>query len=114
MTEPVVSEPRGAAAAEPGEPPVRVLVVDDEPDVGRLTMRLLVADGAQVEVENDPSRALRRFEDDGDRDLDVIVMDVGMPGISGVDLLRQHTARGLSSAVVMLTGDRTAGTAAAC
>ena len=113
MTGPVTGEGRRERTAAPAEDGIRVLVVDDEPEVGRLTMRLLVADGARVEVENDPARALARF-DAGDADLDVIVMDVGMPGISGVELLHQHRARGLSSAVVMLTGDRSAGTAAAC
>jgi DNA-binding NtrC family response regulator len=109
-SEPVATEARAERGRDPAEPPIRVLVVDDEPEVGRLTMRLLVADGAQVELEHDPERALSQL----DQDLDVIVLDVGMPGISGVELLHQHRARGLTSAVVMLTGDGTAGTAAAC
>ena len=106
----------GATRSAPvpeGDAPIRVLVVDDEPDVGRLTMRMIAADGAKVEVENDPARARQRL-DDADRHWDVIVLDVGMPEISGVDLLHHHRALGHLSAVIMLTGDRTAGTAAAC
>jgi two-component system response regulator HydG len=102
-----------SAPVEDAEPPIRVLVVDDEPDVGRLTMRMIAADGAKVEVENDPARARERLVD-ADRNWDVIVLDVGMPEISGVDLLHHHRALGHLSAVIMLTGDRTAGTAAAC
>jgi two-component system response regulator HydG len=115
-------ERAGAAASEayglgavdtPATQPIRVLVIDDEPDIGRLTMRMLVADGAAVEVESDPARAQRRL-DDADRHWDVIVMDVGLPGISGVELLHHHIALGHSATVIMLTGDRSAGTAAAC
>src|SRR5687767_373844 len=84
-----------AADASMGQP-IRVLVVDDEPDIGRLTMRLLAADGANVEVESDPARAMRRL-DDADLHWDVIVLDIGMPGVSGVELLRHHVALGHSS-----------------
>jgi two-component system response regulator HydG len=106
---PAVPAPADAAMGQP----IRVLVVDDEPDIGRLTMRLLAADGASVEVESDPARAMQRL-DDADRHWDVIVLDIGMPGVSGIELLRHHVALGHSSTVIMLSGDRSAGTAAAC
>src|SRR5215213_4191504 len=101
--EPVVASGSGEpASSETADPPIRVLVVDDEPEIGRLTMRMLAAEGARVEVENDPARAHQRL-DDADRHWDVIVMDVGMPGISGVELLHHHRALGHLSTVVMLT-----------
>src|SRR5436853_6071671 len=102
MDQPATSD-AGAERVTPAphaEPAIRVLVVDDEPDVGRLTMRMIAADGATVEVENDPQRALKRL-DDADRHWDVIVLDVGMPGISGVDLLHHHRSLGHLSTVLM-------------
>src|SRR5258705_11041365 len=111
MDQPATTDAGGERAAAPllAEPPIRVLVVDDEPDVGRLTMRMIAADGAKVEVENDPNRALQRL-DDADRHWDVIVLDVGMPGIRGVDLLHHHPALGHLSTVLMPPADRTAAT----
>ena len=91
----------------------RVLVVDDEPEIGRLTMRLIAADGASVEFESDPARALQRMSAP-EADWDVVVLDVSMPGMTGLEVLQHHRALGLPSTVIMLTGDRTAGTAAAC
>jgi len=111
----VAGEATGAAPVEgaAADAPIRVLVVDDEPNIGRLTMRLLASDGAAVEVEHDPARALARLEE-ADRFWDVIILDVSMPGVSGLELLHHHIALGHTATVIMLTGDRSAGTAATC
>jgi two-component system response regulator HydG len=47
-------------------------------------------------------------------DWEVVLLDVGLPGLSGVDLLRQFRDSGSQAAVIMLTGDDSAATATTC
>ena len=64
----------------------RVLVVDDEPDARDLLRRLLQECGAQVEAAADAASALRcipTFRPD------LVLSDIGMPGMDGYELVRQ-------------------------
>jgi PAS domain S-box-containing protein len=65
---------------------LKVLVVDDELDARELIKRLLVESGAQVVLAGSASEALRALEDDIP---DVLVSDIGMPGVDGYELLRK-------------------------
>jgi two-component system response regulator MprA len=92
-------------------PRERVLVVDDDPPLLRMLARTLGAEGFEVEVAPDGGAALAAAE----RALpDVIVLDVGLPGIDGLSVCRRLRAKGLSTPVLMLTArdavpDRVAG-----
>ena len=66
-------------------PPV-VLVVDDETGIRELVRRYLAAEGMEVVEAADGEEALARFEE---RAPDVVVLDVMMPGIDGVEVLRR-------------------------
>ncbi|MCC7137171.1 MAG: sigma-54-dependent Fis family transcriptional regulator [Planctomycetes bacterium] len=90
---------------------LRILVVDDEEDVRRGVERLLRGTGATVAGAPDGETALARMEE---APADVVVTDVRMPGISGVDLLREVRARRPSVEVILLTGFGTIETAVAC
>jgi two-component system, OmpR family, response regulator MprA len=90
---------------------MRVLVVDDEPAVRESIGRSLRFEGYQVELAGDGFSALELVR--GDRP-DVIILDVMMPGIDGLETCRRLRAGGESAPVLMLTarrdvGDRVAG-----
>jgi len=80
----------------------RVLVIDDEPRVGAALGRVLRRDHAVVVVDRGPA-ALSAL---GDGAFDVIVCDVMMPGMSGVDVYREIEARfpGMERRIVFMTG----------
>ena len=64
-----------------------VLVVDDDPEVRRVFVRALEADGMIVVEASTGGEALRILL--GDPSIDVLVTDVMMPGISGHSLVEQ-------------------------
>lgn len=89
----------------------RILVVDDEPHITEVVSAYLVRDGHEVSTATDGDEA---FELARSARPDLIVLDVGLPGRSGFDVVRDLRAEGLDSAVVMLTArdeliDRVAG-----
>ena len=43
-----------------------------------------------------------------------MILDVGLPGMSGIDVLQRFREVGSLASVIMLTGDRTAATATTC
>jgi signal transduction histidine kinase len=88
------------APALPG-PPLRVLIVDDEPDVGRSLARLLEGHGHDVVVAQNAEAALRAFEA---RSYDVVLTDVVMPGMGGVALVRSLRALNPAAAVIAMSG----------
>jgi len=92
---------------------VRVLVVEDDRDVSLAIARKLSADGHDLEVTNDPNFVLDRLVA-GTGHWDVVVLDIGLPGMSGIEVLRRFREAGSVSSVVMLTGDDSASTATEC
>ncbi len=65
---------------------MNILVVDDDPGVVSFIKRGLVHEGYSVDTAADGSEALRKFTD---RPADLIVLDVMMPGIDGVEVSRR-------------------------
>lgn len=78
----------------------RILVVDDDPFVGRFVQRTL-SDAHDVEVFQDPERALEAFRPDA---YDVCIIDLGMPGLSGDALATEIRRQDSAVALVMITG----------
>ncbi|MGE0869735.1 MAG: sigma-54-dependent transcriptional regulator [Kofleriaceae bacterium] len=91
----------------------RVMVVEDDPDVARAIGRQLRADGHELEMSEDPAPVLGRL-DRQDGEWDVVILDVGLPGMSGIDVLHRFREAGSTASIIMLTGDNTAATATAC
>src|SRR5262245_22406818 len=79
--------------------PKRVLVIDDDPDMGRLMGIVLVRAGYEVDLAYDARQGLRRFTESRP---DVVVLDVLMPGIDGWSVL-QHLHEVSSVPVVIIT-----------
>src|SRR5688572_29988777 len=79
---------------------MQVLVVEDDPRVGRLVERGLVEAGHAVEVVDDGREGLERGLVGT---YDLIVLDVLLPGLDGVTLCRMLRQRQLRTPILMLT-----------
>lgn len=80
----------------------RVLVADDDVDIARFVEMNLVLDGFEVEVVHDGSAALARALAEPP---DLVLLDVMMPGLDGVEVIRRlrATARTASLPILLLT-----------
>jgi DNA-binding NtrC family response regulator len=83
----------------------RVLVVDDDPVVGRSFDRVLSEKGYVVTTALDAQEALNKL---GQEDYDVVFTDIKMPGMDGVDLASRIKERRPWIPVVIITGYGTA------
>jgi two-component system, NtrC family, response regulator HydG len=92
---------------------VKVMVVEDDVEVGKLLARKLSADGHDHEVLEDPRPVLERLAAGYDG-WDVVILDVGLPGMSGIDVLKKFREAGSTASIIMLTGDNSAQTATTC
>ena len=77
-----------------------VLVVDDEPPIRRMLERTLTAEGYGVSGARDGGSALAAVE----RSVpDLLVLDVGLPGLDGLGVCRRLRSKGLSMPILLLT-----------
>ena len=77
----------------------RILVVEDEPMVAEIVGRYLRRDGHDVRVVHDGKEAIEAF----DRFLpDLVVLDLMLPGIDGMEVCRRIRARA-DTPIIMLT-----------
>ena len=79
----------------------RILIVDDEEIVLRSCTRILDSDRYHVESVLDPWEALRRIDENG---YDVLVLDIMMPKIDGLEVLQHVKERHPDVDVIMMTG----------
>ncbi len=79
----------------------RVLVVDDENNIRRMVRLALEHVGHEVTVAADGTEALELFGDG--RRFDIVLLDQRMPGMEGLDVLREIRRRQQSACVVMVT-----------
>jgi two-component system response regulator MprA len=92
-------------------PPGRVLVVEDDERLAAAIRRALAYDGHRVLVVHDGTEGLARVRD---TDPDVVVLDVVLPGMTGLEICRRIREAGDGVAVLMVTArdavpDRVAG-----
>ncbi|MBP2228769.1 PAS domain S-box-containing protein [Azospirillum agricola] len=81
----------------------RVLVVDDEGDMGDMVSVGLERIGHEVAVCEDPRDAIEAFEEDPDA-FDLVITDQTMPGISGITLIRRLKDRRPDLPCILYTG----------
>lgn len=79
----------------------RVLIVDDDEELSRVFARALIAADYLVQCAGDGGEAARLLEKEA---FDVIVTDIAMPGMSGVELLQLVRKHDLDVPVVLVTG----------
>jgi CheY-like chemotaxis protein len=83
----------------------KVLVVDDDPVVGKSFNRVLSAKGYQVITAHDAAEALERLRQE---EVDLVYTDIRMPGMDGLELAEQVRTRRPWTPVVIVTGYGTA------
>ncbi|MFZ4574919.1 MAG: response regulator [Phycisphaerales bacterium] len=77
--------PGAQVEAKPFDRPLHVLVVDDEPLVREVTRRMLEARGHRTTVAEDGASGVAKVTEDPG--IDVVVLDVTMPGMSGSEAM---------------------------
>ncbi len=82
-------------------PQLRILVVDDDQDVCEYLHDFLASEGYSVTVVNDPTSTLETLKQ---AEYHVVVLDLMMPKINGIDLLGQIRQQDDDIAVIILTG----------
>ena len=78
-----------------------ILHIDDDPQVTRLVAQYLGQRGYEVTSLNNPAHALRALSESQHR---VVLLDIDMPDLNGLELLRQIKHAHGGSQVIMLTG----------
>src|SRR5512141_720411 len=84
----------------------RILVVDDDVAMCKLITRVLDKDGHAVTSANNGGDALTLLQRER---YDVVILDVGLPDISGLDILSSWRGRN-GTKIIMITADDTAET----
>ena len=79
----------------------RVLIVDDEEELVTTIAERLQVRGIQAETATDGETALKMIEANPPQ---VVVLDVMMPGIGGIEILKRMNAQNLQIPVILLTG----------
>lgn len=79
---------------------LRVLVVDDEPPIRRLLRTSLSAQNYQVDESESGAEAIDAV---AGGNYDVVVLDLGMPGVDGFEVIRQVREKGVTVPIVVLS-----------
>jgi len=79
----------------------RILIIDDESDVRTAMARVLERAGHQVEVADSGEAGMRAFQMRG---ADLIVTDVIMPGLNGVELVKQLRDARFEGRIIVISG----------
>jgi DNA-binding response OmpR family regulator len=87
---------------------IRVLIVDDEKDFTELLSERLETRGFKTSIAFDGNEAISRLKEEN---ADVVLLDVMMPGKSGVETLKEIKNSWPITEVIMLTGHGTVETA---
>ncbi len=80
---------------------MEVLIIDDELIVGKRLKPALVKMGCEVEVFNEPRKALDRI---GEKVFDVVITDIRMDDVDGMEILEHVMNKSKRTRVIMITG----------
>ncbi len=81
--------------------PLKVLILDDEPIVGKRLGPALSKHGLDVEVFEDPNLAVARINE---TEFDIVVSDVRMEAMDGLKVLETVMAKSARTKVIIITG----------
>jgi CheY-like chemotaxis protein len=90
---------------------MRILVVDDDSMAGEMTAAVLEGMGHEIVLAEDGVDAAGKLN--ADPGIGMIVSDMNMPMVSGIDLFRELREQGSDLPFVLLTGDEPDGLLAA-
>jgi two-component system response regulator (stage 0 sporulation protein F) len=105
IEKPAQQIPLPGIAASPKK--LRVLLVEDDPDMRRLVATVLVRDGCEVIQARDGVGMLRRIESElwseRPEHFDVILSDIQMPDLTAIEVLEALRYRDITTPVVLMT-----------
>ncbi len=81
--------------------PLEILVLDDEHIVGERLKAAIEKEGDHVEIFVNPIRAMERIEN---KVFDIVITDIRMDNISGIEILEQIQRKSRRTKVIMITG----------
>ena len=84
--------------------PIKILLVDDEEDFVEMLSLRLKAVGEEVTPAHSGKECLQVLEQ---RDIDVVILDVKMPGMDGIETLQEIKRRFPLVEVILMTGHGT-------
>jgi DNA-binding NtrC family response regulator len=80
---------------------LQILLLDDEPIVGKRLKPALAKLGFDVEVFENPKAALARLEE---KEFDIVVTDIRMEDLDGIEVLERIGKKSKRTKVIMITG----------
>lgn len=84
------------------ETPCNILIVDDEERIREAYRHLLAGEGRIIEECGSGNEALRRLDH---RDIDVLILDLMLPDINGLEIMEWMLHQHVPTAVVVFSGD---------
>src|SRR3990172_6519624 len=81
-----------------------ILVVDDEQAILSSVKDLLQDEGYQVALAQSGEQALTRFQSDSDPAVDAVLLDIWLPEMDGIEVLKQLRGMNGNLPVIMLSG----------
>ena len=82
----------------------RILIVDDDESVRWVLKKALEKDGLETVLARDAAEAFERLQDGN---ISVVLMDIRMPGMSGLDALDKVQQEGRNVSVIIMTAQGT-------
>jgi len=79
----------------------KLLLIDDEPDILRVLSMSLKADGYDVVSAQNGSEGIAAFEKEKP---DIVITDIKMPGMNGIEVLKEIKALNPDAEVIIITG----------
>jgi len=98
----------GHSKEQPDKLPIRVLIADDEKNLRELLRDSLETEVAAVTAVESGTHALKELEQN---EYDILLLDLQMPGMDGISVLKELKAGDLSTEVIILTANATVETA---
>ena len=98
--DPTMAEEAGARKKSAGDK-LCVMILDDEPIVGKRLSPPLIKAGFDVEFLEDPTKALARLNE---KEFDIVVTDLRMEGVDGIQILEYIMENCKNTRVILITG----------
>ena len=80
-----------------------ILIIDDEPDICELVRLTLEDAGHEILVRQNGQAGLQAFHENREK-IDLILLDIAMTGVSGLDVLEQVRSMGSQTPVIFMSG----------
>jgi CheY-like chemotaxis protein/predicted transcriptional regulator len=101
----IIKEPAqtGPVSATAGNKPRNIMIVDDEPDIVLTYEYFLASEGYNVEAFSDAYSALREFTARPSSYYDLVILDIRMPGLNGLQLYQSLKAMNPSCKIIFIS-----------